>query len=228
MDETFKVKRLTRLYESCNECGLPVLTCICKIVSPINTKAKFWIIASKRELYRPSSTGRLLKLINPNSTEIFLWERTHPSPKLLENIANHRGKTYLVFPAESEELAAKTVNKVEEGVVAFILIDGTWKEARRIFRKSDYLKDLPLVSLKPACESKFSLRRGSVEGTLCTIEAAMEILKLTDEIEQEQIMGEYFNVFLKYFKAGISSHLPREYVPSYSSSDFDEDYGDKW
>ena len=210
MDRSFKVRQITRLYESCDQCGLPTLTCICNIVSPINTKAKFWIITSKKEFCRPSSTGRLLKLINPNSTEIFLWERTNPSPKLKENIFNYKGKVYLLFPAESGELAAKSEDKVEEGEVAFILIDGTWKEARKIFRKSDYLNELPLVSIDPDYESRFTLRRGGLVGTLCTIEAAMGILELTGEIEQEQIIGKYFSLFLKHYKAGISSHLPKD------------------
>ncbi|TGE32112.1 tRNA-uridine aminocarboxypropyltransferase [Desulfosporosinus sp. Sb-LF] len=209
MNRPIKVKQITRLYESCNRCGLPTLTCICNIVSPINTKAKFLILSSEREFYRASSTGRLLKLINPGSTEIFLWERTNPSPGLMANIQKYRGKAYLLFPAESTDMVARSVGEVEEGPVAFVLIDGTWKEARKIVRKSDYLKDLPLVSLKPDYESRFSLRRGRVEGTICTIEAAMEILKLTGEIAQERIIGEYFDLFLKHYKAGTSSHLPK-------------------
>ena len=114
----------------------------------------------------------------------------------------------MLFPVEVEETTNKTVDKLEEDERAFILIDGTWKEARKILRKSDYLKNLPLVSIKPDYESGFSLRRGRVEGTLCTIEAAMETLKLTGEIEHEQIIREYFNLFLKHYKAGVSSHLP--------------------
>lgn len=210
MENNFKVKQITRLYESCNQCGLPTLTCICNIISPIITKAKFWIITSRSEFYRPSSTGRLLKLISPTSTEIFLWERTNPSPKLMENIESFKGRTYLVFPAECEDLIDKTVDKATEGDVAFILIDGTWKEAKKILRKSSYLSDLPRVSIKPEYETKFSLRRGSVVGTLCTIEAAMETLRIYGELEHEQYIRDYFNLFLKHYKAGASSHLPKE------------------
>jgi DTW domain-containing protein len=210
VDKNLKVKQITRLYESCNQCGLPTLTCICKMVTPVNTKAKFWIVASEREFYRPSSTGRLLKLINPNSTEIFLWERTNPSLKLIENINSYKGRTYLLFPAESNNSDQKTSDDLKDGENAFILIDGTWKEARKIFRKSDYLKDLPLLSIEPNYKSKFSLRKGGVEGTFCTIETAMETLIITGEIEHEQIIREYFNIFLKHYIAGVSSHLPRE------------------
>jgi len=210
MSDDFKIKQISRLYESCNKCGLPTLTCICNNVCPIKTKSKFWILASEREFHRPSSTGRLLKLINPNSTEIFQWERTTPSLKLLENITAYKGRTFLVFPAENEDIANKAVDIPQKGENAFILIDGTWNEARKIIRKSDYLKDIPIVSITPDYESKFVLRRGRVEGTLCTIEAAMEILRTAGEIEYQQTVEKYFNMFLKHYKAGASSHLPKE------------------
>lgn len=209
MGNDFRVKQITRLYESCNKCGLPTLTCICNQVNPITTKSKFWILASEREFYRPSSTGRLLKLINPDSTEIFLWERTSPPIKLLDNINTYKGKTFILFPAEDESSTNKTVDNPNEGN-AFILIDGTWKEARKIVRKSNYLKDLPIISINPDYESNFILRRGRVEGTLCTIEAAMEILKITGEIEQQQACEKYFEMFLRHYKAGANSHFPKE------------------
>ena len=54
------------------------------------------------------------------------------------------------------------------------------------------------------------MRRGRVEGTLCTIEVAMEILKISGEIEKQQTVEKYFNMFLKHYKAGASSHDPKE------------------
>ncbi|MBC2729030.1 tRNA-uridine aminocarboxypropyltransferase [Desulfosporosinus sp.] len=209
MANDFKVKQITRLYESCNKCGLPTLTCICNQVSPIATKSKFWILASKREFYRPSSTGRLLELINPASTEIFLWERTSPPIGLLENINSYKGKIFLLFPEDEESSTNRTVDYLNLGS-AFILIDGTWKEARKIIRKSEYLKDIPIVSITPDYQTKFILRRGRVEGTLCTLEAAMEILRMVGEIEEQQTCEKYFSMFLKHYQAGVSSHLPKE------------------
>ena len=210
MSNDYKIKQISRLYESCNTCGLPTLTCICSKVCPIKTKSKFWILASEREFHRPSSTGRLLKLINPNSTEIFQWERTTPSLKLLENISAYKGRTFLVFPTENEDIVNIDGDTLRDGENAFILIDGTWNEARKILRKSEYLKDLPRVSITPDYESKFVLRRGRIEGTLCTIEAAMEILRTTGELEHQQTVENYFDMFLKHYKAGAGSHLPKE------------------
>ncbi len=75
MESEFKVKQITKLYESCNKCGLPIINCICDIVPKIETKAKILILSTEREFSRPSNTARLLKLVNPESTELILWER---------------------------------------------------------------------------------------------------------------------------------------------------------
>lgn len=218
MDRDVQVKRLTRVSESCSRCGLPELACLCRHIASLKTKAKFWIIISSKELGRPSNTGRLLKLINPDSTEIFPWERTNPPLKLIENIRNNPGRTFVLYPAESElETAGSSSLKTDgspgltdgEGV-AFILIDGTWNEAKKILRKSDYLKDLPYFSLKAGNPSRYSLRRGGRAGTLCTIEAAREALLVIGETEHANRISDYFQRFLVHYEAGRSAYAPRE------------------
>lgn len=208
MEKIYKVKQITSLYQSCNECGLPIINCICHKSTKVRTKAKLWILSSEREFYRPSNTARLLKLINPDSTEIFLWERTKYPDKLIKNIAMHDYATFIVFPAENEELEKRKVEfKPPDKIPAFIIIDGTWKEARRIFRKSDFLDGLPIVSIERNYASNYDLRRGATEGNLCTIEAAIEILKMNGEVDSSQAMNDYYNLFLKGYKAGVSGHI---------------------
>ncbi len=207
MDKTYKVKQITSLYESCNECGLPTINCICNKSATVRTKAKLWILSSEREFYRPSNTARLLKLINPESTEIFLWERTKSPEQLITNISKGDYRPFVVFPAETEELEKRTVQFEPTGKIpAFIIIDGTWKEARRIFRKSDFLNGLPIVSIERNYASNYDLRRGAVSGNLCTIEAAIEILKINGEAYSAEVMNDYYNMFLKGYKASVSGH----------------------
>lgn len=207
MNKIYKVKQITSLYKSCNECGLPIINCICNKSVKVSTKAKFWILSSEREFYRPSNTARLLKLINPDSTELFLWERTTNPEKLVEKISSEKYTVFVLFPAENEELAKRKVPfKLTEKVPAFVILDGTWKEARRIFRKSNFLKGLPIISINPNYPSKYDLRRGAAEGNLCTIEAAVEILRMNGEMETSQAMDDYYKLFLKSYKAGVSGH----------------------
>ncbi|TGE36017.1 DTW domain-containing protein [Desulfosporosinus fructosivorans] len=211
MDKIYRVKHITSLYESCDKCGLPTINCICNKSVKVRTQAKLWILSSEREFYRPSNTARLLKVINPESTEIFLWERTKSPDKLIKYMSMEEYKTFVVFPTENEELEKRKVEfKLIDKIPAFIIIDGTWKEARKIFRKSDFLEGLPIVSIERNYASNYDLRRGATEGNLCTIEAAIEILKMNGEMYSSQVMDDYYNLFLKCYKAGVSGHIVKK------------------
>ena len=218
MDSRFKVKQITKLYESCDKCGLPIINCICNIVPKIRTKSKIWILSTEREFRRPSNTARLLKLVNPDSTEFFLWERTKSPEKLIEHINNNFFQTYILFPIDDDLQEKDFINmnlsnnwnidykqskyEISYKTPAFILLDGTWKEAAKMFRRSEYLKNIPKISLKPSYNSEYTLRKGASNGELCTVEAAIEILKLNGELENAKIIKDVFDLFMKSFKAG--------------------------
>lgn len=205
MYSEYKVKQITKLYKSCDKCGLPTINCICNIVPKIETKAKILILSTEKEFIRPSNTARLIKLINPKSTELILWKRTNIPEKLIEYINSDKYEIYILFPTEKDEiLERKFEYKASGKTPAFIILDGTWKEAAKMFRKSDYLNKLPRISLNPNYKSEYILRRGASEGELCTIEAAIEVLKLNHEFENAESIKGVFDLFIKSFRAGIS------------------------
>ncbi|MFT5874702.1 MAG: DTW domain-containing protein YfiP [Clostridium sp.] len=207
MNLSYKVKQVTSLNDRCTKCGLPFINCICYKSPKIKTNARIWILSTEKEFYRPSNTARLLALANPNSTEIFLWERTKIPDKLVDNLNNEIYAPFLLFPIENYETEDRKVEYKNTGKIpAFIIIDGTWKEARKIFRRSAYLEKVPIISLEPNFKSKYDLRRGVVDGNLCTIEAAIEVLIINGEIENSQVINEFYNLFLKSYKTRPSGH----------------------
>lgn len=210
MNSNYKVKQITKLYESCNKCGLPNINCICKVVPKVKTKAEIWILSTEKEFYRPSNTARILKLVNPEATDIILWERTVKPEALIKNIESEIYDVYLVFPEDNEDmLSEKFENRISDKTPAFVLLDGTWKEAKKILRKSDYLKGIPRISLEPNFKSEYNLRRGVEEGNLCTIEAAIEVIKLSNEIQNANVIKDAFHIFLDSFKAGVSLQIKK-------------------
>jgi DTW domain-containing protein YfiP len=171
----------------------------------MKTNAKIWILSTEREFSRPSNTARLLKLVNPESTELIHWERTKAPEKLIKYINSEEYEIYILFPTDENELSERKVQDKNSGKIpAFIILDGTWKEAAKILRKSDYLKKMPRISLNPIQKSEYTLRRGASGAELCTIEAAIEVIKLNGEIEKAQVVKDTFDLFLKSFKAGVS------------------------
>lgn len=206
MEKKNKIKQVTKLCDTCEHCGVPSINCICDKVKNINTKGQIWILSSQKEITRPTNTARLIKLVNEESTEIFVWERKVPPQKLVELIEKGDLEIYLVFPADEENKHREKAFEKTDKKAAFIIIDGTWQEAKKIFNRSQYLKELSLLTLNLEEESQFKLRRGIPEGGICTIEAAMKVLELNDEHAAVRALEETFELFQRSYKAGASGH----------------------
>lgn len=206
MEKKNKIKQVTKLCDTCEFCGVPMINCICSRVAKIDTEAQIWILSSQKEVTRPTNTARLIKLVNKDSTEIFIWERTVQPAKLIELIEGGDFEVYLLFPADEENKYREKAFEKSSKDVAFIIIDGTWQEARKIFKRSPYLRELPLLTLNIDNESSFKLRRGIPEGGICTIEAAMKVLELNGEHSFAKALEETFELFQRSYKAGASGH----------------------
>lgn len=208
-------KQITKVCNNCNRCGLPEITCICDKIKIVKTKAKFIILSSERELYRKTNTASLLKQVNPESTEIITWRRGETSEVINNYINNYINneiyKVFLVFPDINEDLKLRKIEYVSSKCISvFIIVDGTWGEAWKIIRKSDYLKELPVIALETNKVSKFTLRKGQDEGNLCTIETAIELLNINEEKLHGEKIDYNFNLFLEGYKAGASGHRVNE------------------
>lgn len=76
------------------------------------------------------------------------------------------------------------LNDSEQALVAeelpemLVILDGTWQEARKMYRQSPYLKQASTCYLEQEAKSNYQLRRNQLEGGLCTVECVMAILKL--------------------------------------------------
>tara|TARA_R110001592_G_scaffold59200_1_gene179622 strand:- start:74238 stop:74633 length:396 start_codon:yes stop_codon:yes gene_type:complete len=83
----------------------------------------------------------------------------------------------------------------------YILLDGTWREAKKMFR-SDYLQCLPVLGLQPSDPSEYALREAVHLHQLCTAEVGVEVLKLQGDIEAADSLNAYFQIFRDRYLAG--------------------------
>ena len=82
------------------------------------------------------------------------------------------------------------------------MLDGTWTEARKMFRKSAYLADLPVLSLQPEDISNYRLRRSTRDDHLCTAEVTALCLHLADDIQAATALETWFARFSRHYLAG--------------------------
>ena len=81
----------------------------------------------------------------------------------------------------------------------FVLLDATWPEARKMFRKSPYLDHLPVLSLQSEQLSRYRLRRSQRDSHFCTSEVAALCLELAGEPHAAQTLEAYLDVFTDHY-----------------------------
>ena len=83
------------------------------------------------------------------------------------------------------------------GITRFILIDGTWHEARKIHQRSPYLQKVRRVGLTPTGKSRYTLRKNQKEACLCTAECVIEILRSVGDDAAADRLEDGFLAFIR-------------------------------
>lgn len=199
----------------CQRCLLPVQNCLCRTIQPQDARSRFCLVMFDTEPLKPSNTGRLIADILPD-TQAFLWSRTSPDPQLLAALNNPNYQPYLVFLADKTEEGRQIFQQLpRQGKAAlFVLLDGTWPEARKMFRKSPYLDGLPILSLTVDALSRYQLREASNVGQHCTAEIAIALLGQAGDNAAAEALSNHFDRFRRHYLAGKSHHTLREIPPT--------------
>jgi DTW domain-containing protein YfiP len=170
----------------------------------VSTRAGMCLLMADIEPLKPSNTGWLIADVVPD-TFAFGWARTEVDPALLALLSDPKWQPYVVFPAEFAD-DARVVHDVAQDADTptvkrplFILLDGTWDEARKMFRKSPYLQNFPVLSLQPEQLSRYTLRRAQSEAHLCTAEVGALCLALSQDLPAAQALDAYFDVFTEHY-----------------------------
>jgi len=198
--------------ERCPGCRLLPSHCLCDSNPRVPTQAGVCLIMCDIEPIKPSNTGWLIADVVAD-TFAFGWARTEVDPALLNLLADPQWQAYLVFPREyanSERVVTQvpftppgvdtdgqTCNRVKRPL--FVLLDATWPEARKMFRKSPYLDHLPVLSLQPEQLSNYRLRRSRRDEHLCTSEVAALCFALVGETHAARVLDAYLEVFTNHY-----------------------------
>uniref|UniRef100_UPI00286C9A5F tRNA-uridine aminocarboxypropyltransferase n=1 Tax=Polaromonas sp. TaxID=1869339 RepID=UPI00286C9A5F len=192
--------------ERCAGCRLVPSHCICALRPAVPTRAGVCLVMADIEPLKPSNTGWLIADVVAD-TFAFGWARTEVDPALLALLADPQWQPYLVFPGEfvapgrvvTEVPPVDTGESKEGKRPLFVLLDATWPEARKMFRKSPYLDHLPVLSLQSGQLSRYRLRRSQRDDHFCTSEVAALCLALAGETHAAQTLQAYLDVFTDHY-----------------------------
>jgi DTW domain-containing protein YfiP len=179
---------------------------MCALRPSVNTRAAVCLLMADIEPLKPTNTGWLIA-DTVADTFAFGWSRTEPDPALIALVSDPSWDAYVVFPGQyaAPERVVQAIQPCtagRDGTIKrplFILLDGTWSEARKMFSRSPYLNPMPVLSLEPAGASQYRLRRSRCDDHFCTSEVAARCLDLAGDEAAGKTLQAYLGVFTHHY-----------------------------
>jgi DTW domain-containing protein len=154
--------------DRCERCLWQQRVCLCASIPTVPTRTRVVIVRHRSERTRTSNSGRLAHLALPNS--VIVDHGGLEGPAILPPLVG----AWLVFPEGPpvEEIAGDPPEQI-------VVLDATWSQARRMFRKIDGLRGLPLFRLE-ASSLPARLRASPAPDRVSTIEAIARALRIVE------------------------------------------------
>jgi DTW domain-containing protein YfiP len=149
----------------CPRCERPASTCLCAAMpAPVAVRTELLI------LQHPAEAG------HAKSTAAFLTLGLSPAARLLRgeafDAATWAGPgTALLYPGDGAAAPAD--------VSRLVLLDGSWRQSRRLLAANPSLAALPRLAL-PERPGRYAIRRAHRPGQLSTLEAGLHALALLE------------------------------------------------
>ncbi len=193
----------------CWGCALPKSVCSCAVIEPRSPAPNFVILRHPKERKRTLSTVSLIKQRYPTT---LVLDGEQFSPLRMNNLL-------LLFPSQQSldwqpnSKSGESSNHVEKSSEpTLILLDATWKKAKKMLHLNSWLQTLEHVALSPDFMSRYLLRKiPNVQG-LSTLEAYAVAAK-DPELAQtlEPFMAKHIELMgVERYQQNYQSHLNYE------------------
>ncbi|MFT7186452.1 MAG: DTW domain-containing protein YfiP [Pseudohongiellaceae bacterium] len=176
-----------------------------------------YLLTHERELNKATNTGQLVKKCLGGYVKVIIWRRKEPDLNLVELI--NQGKVAMLFPEQpnqnnllvekfddkaqlSESVGLNVYNDDRDNgkgdikdFEVFVILDSTWQEARKMYKRSAYLQQAKKISLHVDEPSTYRKRRNQIEGGLSTAECVIALLKQKNKQTLATVLQQEYDVF---------------------------------
>ncbi len=201
---TREFKARGSLLKRCPECLLSEVRCVCGLIEPVHANVGVLMLMYHAEYYKPSNTGQLIcDAVFDNFA--FRWERTELEQELARVLEDPKWYPIIIFPHDNlveerkiDEVPDETVLQGKRPLLIFL--DGTWRQAKKMFIKSPYLDEFPVLQISGINKGEYQLRESHHEHHLSTVEVAEAILQQAGESLAADRLGYLFKTFRTGYK----------------------------
>lgn len=157
----------------CPRCQRPINTCYCQNLHPEAASTNLLIIQHPSETRHAINSARIASL-GISNCEILIGEDFTHSQELAERLAGRHA--VLLFPSDNALTTTEHISNNGKPELCVIL-DGTWRKAKKIYYLNPVLQQLPSVTLSEHQTSAYTIRKTPGAGALSTIEATVAFLR---------------------------------------------------
>ncbi len=194
---------------TCPHCERPQTTCICDALVTMDCAYQIIVLQDPTEAKHALSSAPILAKSILN-TKLLIGEVFDPEMIIG---ADWRSRSLLVFPTENS-VSAESARASQLNTI--ILLDGTWKKARRLMHLNPWLRELPTFALQPDQPSSYKIRKSPRADGLSTIEAAVCVL---NELQPDKEFSGILAAFHKMIDLQIAAMGPETFKRNYANRD---------
>ncbi|QEG23157.1 tRNA-uridine aminocarboxypropyltransferase [Mariniblastus fucicola] len=156
--------------ERCYGCYRPVQHCFCAAIPRVDNQTDVLILQHQRERSHPFNTARIVNQALVRCKLLFDRNETFAARDL--PIGDGAA---LLYPGKGSRLLDELSE--EELPKQLVIIDGTWDQAKTLFRDVPQLHQLPQVKLAPSTPGQYRIRLEPTDTSLSTLEATVQSLQ---------------------------------------------------
>jgi len=182
--------RRKKRHPRCPECRLHIEDCFCDDIRPVGTMTRLVLVIHRRELKRPTNTGRLALSCLTNTA---MFVRGEPNAPLdLSTLDDPTRRTLLLHPRRCARTLTSALCAEDDRPVTLVVPDGSWAQARRVVAREPILTAALAVTLPPGPPTRYRLRTEHVPAGLATAEA---IARAFGILEGREVQSEIERIF---------------------------------
>lgn len=202
----------------CHTCFRPQSLCYCEFLTPVENRTPLLIVQHPHERFHPFGTARIAERCLQNVRIEVDYNRTLRDGARPVSFPAGAG---LLYPGtDARDLA--TVPEAERPA-SLVVLDGTWHQARSLYRDIPALQRLPKFGFNPDQPSQYRIRKEPSLECVSTIEAIVHALRLLEP--DTPGLAEMLHAFSGMIDLQIEAAKTHERVPRFPKRERPKDHG---
>jgi len=173
----------------CAACQYPAVVCVCSVITQIAVDVEIIILQHPSEKNRAKNTARLVSLVVPDA-KVVVGESAADFEQIKQRLIDRESagaRVAVLFPSPESTILSENVESASNIIQTLILIDGTWRKAKKMWQLNPWLWTLVVFRLEAGSKSRYRIRKGSQAGGLSTLDAVALTLEIVEGADTEPL-----------------------------------------